>query len=308
MRGVLRSISTELAQANRPQGGDYWQALMRHGQLAEADAVRRLGTSKKLTAEQKSEALLQQQLAHAERVYKQYGESTGREVLKEFGIDPDTINLVREGREALQHERDKINKILGDPDTAGGKAYVRAWGEIKLQLQGVGNAIAVDLLPHLTQVTHRLGEFIAVSKGSSSLGIVKPIKELTELLATDGPAAAKNLKLIADAVDQVRGIAPVDMSKLVEFGNFDKRMDAFLATWSRRWAEFKSTFGVNFGKLGQNLDVTPEIAAAREKEETAKRAVESDTFEDRFWKEPKGHHQRDRPGMRNPLLLLALRV
>lgn len=267
-----------MAELRKPSGGPiFGGALMTPGAKKFADdalaTYRGAGTEMERTSK-----IIHMGMDLIRSTTEAAGVATGRLVAEQIKMPPIFADLAHEmSKSEFENYTRQAMKVRGVLDPEVLKRY------------GLGRSLGNLLLPYLLQTNTKLAEFIANNKGEITLSISKPLLELNDLLAADAPGIGKNLKLISDAVDQVRGLAPVDMNKLVEFGNFDKRMDAFFATWTRRWEEFKSTFGVNFGKLGKNLEVTPEIAAAREKEEGAKRAVTSDTFGDRFgtWKEPK---------------------
>src|SRR5262249_26614163 len=136
--------------------------------------------------------------------------------------------------------------------------------ELEASLIGVKNAMGNAFIGDLTRLNVQLAEFVDKHQGEIKFGIEKAIRDLGDAVSKEAPEVYKNLSLLKDFIGEVRKLqnvgqlGQIDWGHFLAFGQFDARFEAFMASWRRRWAEFKNTFTFeNYGKFGENLTTTP---------------------------------------------------
>lgn len=90
-----------------------------------------------------------------------------------LGIDSDTLNLLRQGRGAVQALYDQMYKASGvtEESTKRAQEAQRVWGEFTGQVSGVGQSVFEALVPALIEATGKLKDFgVWVNENRAEIG------------------------------------------------------------------------------------------------------------------------------------------
>lgn len=94
-------------------------------------------------------------------VLQKYNPQDQIRIAQGLGIDNDTLNLLRQGRTAVQALFDQMYKASGvtDESTKRAQEAQRTWGEFTGEISGVGQSIFEALLPAIIEATKALKDF-----------------------------------------------------------------------------------------------------------------------------------------------------
>lgn len=103
-----------------------------------------------------------------------------------FGFSDAVMQSLRGGREALDQNIARVAELTGDftKATESAREYNKTIAEFQLRIEGVGNALAINLLPGINSIFDTVGEFVneykdtAISYGSNIVGMETPARML----------------------------------------------------------------------------------------------------------------------------------
>jgi Phage tail lysozyme len=160
-------------------------------------------------------------------------------LLRGFGLDEALANLTGpERKAALADIKQNIGK-LSDEARKKGLEAAAGFDKLRESIEHLRTEVGANLAGDVAKATTAIAEFIS-GKGPE---LVETLRHMAE----GAKDFVKGAGLMGEALDSLRKQDPVDLTKLIDFANFDKTAEVFMQTWKARWLGFKSTFGGDQG-------------------------------------------------------------
>jgi hypothetical protein len=179
--GAVKDLSTEFQHLKTVSGGELFAGLSRAGRVDIAQQLKATEANPNLSEQEKYTQNFER-LVQLAREMEASGKSEAqvRATFSQIGVPPDLANFARVSPEQFKKMADEAQRLRGSFDAKSIEEYEKAITKAENAFEGLSRVVGGQLLPPLTNLTEKLTELLADSKGDFTTGLKQFVQYVTE--------------------------------------------------------------------------------------------------------------------------------